>query len=80
MLLIVSVFFNGLQFVSEEKLFDVYFLHPFQVVGAEGLWGLGAYIIITTSLTFTPCPEAMEANCIPYNGTYYFERADYYFM
>lgn len=71
--------FNGLQFVSEEKLFEVYFLHPFEVVGVEGMWGFGVYVLLATSLTFVPCPDAMKDSCLPHNGNYFFERADMYF-
>jgi hypothetical protein len=38
--------------VSEEKLFDLYYLHPFEIVGIEGLWGFSVYIVLAVALTF----------------------------
>ena len=43
------------------------------------MWGFVVYVILSVALTFTPCPDAMKESCIPKDGIYYFERADYYF-
>ncbi len=45
-LLIISQFFAGTQFIVEEKLLGDYYLHPLKVVGWEGFWGLCYYIIL----------------------------------
>ncbi|CAD8151246.1 unnamed protein product [Paramecium pentaurelia] len=81
-LLLLSVVMNGLQFVSEEKLFDVYYLHPFEIVGIEGLWGFSVYVVLAIALTFIQCPTSMEGSCIQKRMTdmFYFERADFYFL
>ncbi|CAD8069359.1 unnamed protein product [Paramecium sonneborni] len=81
-LLLLSVIMNGLQFVSEEKLFDVYYLHPFEIVGIEGLWGFSVYVVLAVSLTFIQCPTSMNDSCIEkrMTGMFYFERADFYFL
>ncbi|CAD8062155.1 unnamed protein product [Paramecium sonneborni] len=81
-LLLLSVIMNGLQFVSEEKLFDVYYLHPFEIVGVEGLWGFSVYVVLAVALTFIQCPSSMYDSCIEkrMTGMFYFERADFYFL
>ena len=66
-------------FVSEEKILSTYFLHPFQVVGAEGLWGLCGYVLLLPLLTFIPCPESLTSSCIMHDGNLHFERPDEYF-
>lgn len=54
-LIIVSLLFNGVLFVSEEKIFQVYHMDPLEVVGTEGCWGLGFYAIALPILSVTTC-------------------------
>lgn len=56
LLVIISLFTNGVFFVSEELLFKKFHLHPFQVVGTEGIWGLCIYAIVLPILTYAHCP------------------------
>jgi hypothetical protein len=79
LLIILSLITNGIFFISEEKLFAVYFLHPFQVVGAEGCWGFFMYICLLPFLTFLPCPEALGSSCLQHDGKGHFERPDEFF-
>ncbi|CAD8065849.1 unnamed protein product [Paramecium sonneborni] len=81
-LLLLSVLMNGIKFVSEEKLFDVYYIHPFEIVGIEGLQGFSVYSILAVALTFIQCPSSMNNICIQKRMTdlFYFERADFYFL
>ena len=46
LLLVISQFFTGTQFVFEEKLLSGYYLDPLLVVGLEGMWGCTYYAII----------------------------------
>lgn len=46
LLLIISQFFTGTQFVFEEKLLSGYYLDPLYVVGLEGMWGCIYFAII----------------------------------
>lgn len=57
--ILLSLVTTGIMFVSEEKLFEIYYLHPLQVVGAEGMWGLGIYTLIMPALTFVQCPKSL---------------------
>jgi hypothetical protein len=36
---IVALLFIGGNWISEEKLFSIYYLDPIEVVGWEGFWG-----------------------------------------
>lgn len=45
-LLVISQFFTGGQFVFEEKLLSGYYLDPLLVVGLEGMWGCIFYAIV----------------------------------
>lgn len=45
-LLIVSQCFAGTMYIVEEKLLGDYYLEPFFVVGAEGMWGLAYYVML----------------------------------
>jgi drug/metabolite transporter (DMT)-like permease len=45
-LLISAQFFQGLMFITEEKILTNYHLDPFKVVGTEGMWGLCIFITL----------------------------------
>ena len=57
LLVFTAQWFNGAQFVIEEKLFKDYYLHPLKVVGWEGFWGSLMYIPILIILYFIPCSD-----------------------
>ena len=40
LLLVIAFLMYGVQFNIEEKLLNKYFLHPLELVGFEGFWGL----------------------------------------
>lgn len=50
--------FSGFNMVCEEKLFRVFYIHPLQMVGWEGVWGLLIYSVILVILQFIPCPSS----------------------
>lgn len=52
---IVALLFIGGNWISEEKLFGIYYLNPIEVVGWEGLWGSLMYIILLVIFQFIPC-------------------------
>ncbi|EGR31767.1 nucleotide-sugar transporter, putative [Ichthyophthirius multifiliis] len=60
-LILISLITNGILFVSEEKLFSKYYLHPFQVVGTEGFWGLVIYAIALPALSYAKCSLPTDA-------------------
>lgn len=78
-LILISLITNGILFVSEEKLFSKYYLHPFQVVGTEGFWGLSFYVIILPLLMFIDCPDSLGDLCLEYNGSSHLEQPGEYF-
>jgi drug/metabolite transporter (DMT)-like permease len=45
-LLIISQFFAGGLYITEEKILGSYYLDPLYVVGWEGTWGLAYYLIL----------------------------------
>lgn len=54
-LVLIGQIFAGFNMVSEEKLFRVFYIHPLQMVGWEGVWGLIIYSVILVILQFIPC-------------------------
>jgi hypothetical protein len=54
-------------------------MHPFQLVGAEGMWGLFGYLLLLPLLSLIQCPSSLESSCVHHNGHHYFERPDAYF-
>jgi hypothetical protein len=60
-LIIISLLFNGFFFVYEQKLFKKYHLHPLQVVGYEGLFGLSIYLVFLPISNFIPCQLGLDA-------------------
>lgn len=53
-LVLAGQIFSGLTMITEEKLFRVYYIHPLEMVGWEGAWGLIIYAFILIILQFTP--------------------------
>lgn len=45
-MLILAQCFTGGQFITEEKLFDGYYLDPLFVVGCEGMFGTIYFLIL----------------------------------
>jgi len=78
-MLVVSLFFNGFQFIAEEMIMNKYKAHPLQMVGWEGIWGLSVYVVLLIIFSFIPCGEVGEitANLCTVNedGEYYVETA-----
>jgi drug/metabolite transporter (DMT)-like permease len=64
LLIIVSLFFNGFLFVSEEKLFKVFHILPYEMVGTEGGWGLLLNAIILPILSTQHCPQSWKGTCV----------------
>jgi len=54
-MMICSILIQGSQFVVEEKLLGDYYLSPLKVVGWEGIWGVGLFLLILPALQFIPC-------------------------
>ena len=60
-LLCTSQFFSSTQYVIQEKFIKSYDVHPFQLVGFEGLWGFCMYTIILIIFQFIPCDDWIDA-------------------
>ena len=54
----LSLVGNAVQFIIEEKLLAKNYLHPLQLVGYEGMWGLCLSTIAVTVASFTACDNA----------------------
>ena len=54
-MLIASLFFQGFQFIYEEKILLNYKCHPMQMVAWEGTWGLLTFIVLLPIFQFIPC-------------------------
>ena len=54
-LLCISQFFSSTEYVFQEKFIKHYDVHPFQLVGFEGLWGVLMYTILLVIFQFVSC-------------------------
>ena len=54
-LLCTSQFFSSTEYVFQEKFIKHYDVHPFQLVGFEGLWGVLMYTILLVIFQFVSC-------------------------
>ena len=54
-LLCTSQFFSSTEYVFQEKFIKHYDVHPFQLVGFEGLWGVLMYTILLVIFQFSSC-------------------------
>ena len=73
MLIIVSLFTNGLFFASEQKLMSKYYLEPLEVVGYEGIFGFIAYLGIVPFFSHLPCNFGKPACVFDSTGRPYIE-------
>jgi hypothetical protein len=78
LLLVLSFFTAGFQFTFEEKLLARYHLEPIQMVGLEGLFGLGLTLLILPILTFAPCDFGRSACVVTATGESFLERPEVY--
>ena len=75
-LLFLGEFFNSIQYTIQEKFIKKYIIHPSQLVGFEGLWGIIMYIILLIAFQNISCDnwksELREGICFYYreNITY----------
>lgn len=53
--MIISLIFNGFLYAYEQKLMKKHTIHPLQMVGTEGCFGLVFIFITVTILSFIPC-------------------------
>lgn len=44
----------------EEKILGDYYLEPFLIVGTEGMWGLGYYLILLPIFQLVKCPNQLD--------------------
>jgi len=46
-------------YIAEEKFFGDYYLHPFYIVGWEGIWGLVFYSVFLFAMQLIPCSSTL---------------------
>ena len=72
-LMTTSQFFSSTEYVFQEKFIKQYEVHPFQLVGFEGLWGSIMYSILLIIFQFSDCTSwdksFSEGICFAYNIT-----------
>ena len=59
-LLSTSQFFSSTEYIFQEKFIKHYDVHPFQLVGFEGLWGVCMYSILLVIFQFVSCNDWSE--------------------
>ena len=60
-LLCVSQLFSSTEYVIQEKFIKHYDVHPFQLVGFEGLWGVIMYTTLLVIFQFIDCSDWSDA-------------------
>jgi hypothetical protein len=65
----MALLFNGYYFTYEQKLLNQYYIHPLEVVGYEGLFGLAISTLVVIIVSFVPCSFGLNA-CV-YNDEGY---------
>ena len=74
-LMCTSQLFSSTEYVFQEKFIKQYDVHPFQLVGFEGLWGSIMYAILLTIFQFVDCTswshQFEEGICFSHNITHY---------
>lgn len=80
-LLIISLLFQGFQFIYEESTLSKYKCHALQVIAWEGTWGFLAFLILLPIFEFIPCNfSSKETFCsVNENGEYYLEQTIFAF-
>ena len=72
-LMCISQFFSSTEYVFQEKFIKHYDVHPFQLVGFEGLWGSCMYSILLIIFQYVDCAgwdkDFEEGICFYYNET-----------
>jgi hypothetical protein len=63
-LMLIALVSHGVHYVSEEVLFQKYYMHPLQVVGIEGIFGMGIYAVVLPILNICPCPFPQDNACV----------------
>lgn len=61
-LIIISQFFGGGKYVTEQYLFKIYKIHPMRVVGLEGISGLALFVVLLPVLNLIPCDDQNICN------------------
>jgi drug/metabolite transporter (DMT)-like permease len=73
-LMSTSQFFSSTEYVFQEKFIKHYEVHPFQLVGFEGLWGACMYSVLLIAFQFSDCndwsDDMRNGICFFYNETY----------
>jgi drug/metabolite transporter (DMT)-like permease len=73
-LMSTSQLFSSTEYVFQEKFIKHYEVHPFQLVGFEGLWGSCMYAILLIIFQYADCAEwgqdIREGVCFYYEETY----------
>ena len=73
-LMSTSQLFSSTEYVIQEKFIKHFEVHPFQLVGFEGLWGSCMYSILLIIFQFADCggwdQDIREGICFFYNETY----------
>lgn len=77
--MIISLVATGFIFTFEEKLMSKYHIEPLQMVGYEGIFGLGIELVIVAVMTFIPCSFGAQACVMHAGGMPFFENPTAYF-
>lgn len=62
--MLCSLVFNGFLYAYEQKLLKQHTIHPLEMVGFEGCFGIVFMTIVLTALSFIECPASFGNKCV----------------
>ena len=77
-MILFSIFLDGTGTI-EHQIMSKYFIHPLQLIGYEGLFGILIYIFLLVGLTYIPCPFGRNACVFTPEGYPFFASPKAYF-
>ena len=71
--MLTSLVFNGFLYAYEQKLLKCHTIHPLEMVGFEGLFGMCILTVVLTILSFVPCDFGVKGRVFDPNDNAFME-------
>lgn len=65
-MVVVSLFAQGFQYITEEHVLKNYHMDPKRLVGLEGMFGIVWIFVIIFIVSFVPCPTELMCDTYGY--------------
>lgn len=74
-----GIFMASLYYTYEQRMFSIYHVEPYKLVGMEGMWGMLFTSIGIAVATFVPAPYFTKRVTLCYHGEIYMENVYLFF-